>query len=101
MPLIDLGSDSSSNSSSDSGSSGSSSRSNSGSRQHDQWEAAMRGASLPDSLACETARCAVIRGIRCYYEFATSNAVKEACTIYSNVYPEFTRARNARLIMSN
>ncbi|THC94788.1 hypothetical protein EYZ11_005734 [Aspergillus tanneri] len=96
MPLIDLGSDSSSDSSS-----GSSSQSNSGSRQQEQWEAAVRGASLPDSLACVTSRCAVIRGIRCYYEFATSNAVEEACTIYSNVYPELARARNARLIMSN
>ncbi|KAA8646462.1 hypothetical protein EYZ11_000313 [Aspergillus tanneri] len=82
---------------SDSDSSGSSSQSNIRSRNHIQWMAAIRGTSLPDSLDCNEGRWAAIRGIRCHYKFATSDAVEDLCTLY----PELARARNARLIMSN
>ncbi|POR34342.1 Hypothetical protein TPAR_09742 [Tolypocladium paradoxum] len=65
-----------------------------------QQLATTRGEILPlhlDGDDMDLARVAVIRGIRRRYEFAISDAVREVCTHR----PEFARARNARLIMSN
>ncbi|KAL4802210.1 hypothetical protein BDV18DRAFT_164386 [Aspergillus unguis] len=64
---------------------------------YSQCIAALQGRSVPDDLSSAAARCAVIRGLRCSYEFATSQAIQDRLPLF----PEFVRARNARLIMSN
>lgn len=62
-----------------------------------QCMSAMRGEAVPGKLDTTTAQCCVVRGIRCYYGFATSPAVDKLCADFRN----FARARNARLIMSD
>lgn len=62
---------------------------------YNQCLSALKGEVVPDDLTSITARCAVVRGIRCHYNFATSPAVA-ALRI-----PEIIRARNARNIMSD
>ncbi|RJE19722.1 hypothetical protein PHISCL_07935 [Aspergillus sclerotialis] len=64
---------------------------------YNQCRDAIKGLAVPDDLSSTTARCAVIRGIRSNYDFATSNAVVEL----SSSHPEIARACNARFIMSN
>ncbi|KAL4983860.1 hypothetical protein BDW68DRAFT_181210 [Aspergillus falconensis] len=66
---------------------------------YDQCIAALEGRSVPGDLALAAARCAAIRGLRCSYEFAMSKDIREMCA--TSRFPEFVRARNARLIMSN
>ncbi|EAU33973.1 conserved hypothetical protein [Aspergillus terreus NIH2624] len=66
---------------------------------YDQCIAALEGRSVPDDLTSAAARCAVIRGLRCSYDFAMNQAIIDLCALFR--YPEFIRARNARLIMSN
>ncbi|RMJ19171.1 hypothetical protein CDV36_001182 [Fusarium kuroshium] len=52
---------------------------------------------FPQDLESPVTRACVIRAIRLNLEFAKSEAVAKACV----EWPEFIRARNARLIMSN
>ncbi|KAH8434274.1 uncharacterized protein LDX57_011912 [Aspergillus melleus] len=66
---------------------------------YNQVIAALEGRSVPNDLTSVTARCAVIRGLRCSYDFAVSRDIVDLCA--SLHFPEFVRARNARLIMSN
>ncbi|CAG8898517.1 unnamed protein product [Penicillium egyptiacum] len=66
---------------------------------YDQCIAALEGTRVPDDLTSATARCAVIRGLRCSYDFTMNPVMIDLCG--SSRFPEFTRARNARLIMSN
>ncbi|KAI9043087.1 uncharacterized protein KD926_004590 [Aspergillus affinis] len=66
---------------------------------YDQCIAALEGTSVPVDLTSAAARCAVIRGLRCSYDFAVSPDIVDLCA--SLQFPEFVRARNARLIMSN
>ncbi|KAL4805613.1 hypothetical protein BDV18DRAFT_161263 [Aspergillus unguis] len=68
-----------------------------------QCIAALEGTSLPDDLSSATARCAVVRGLRCSYELTTSSSIIDlyANPDLSRQYPEIIRACNARLIMSN
>lgn len=66
---------------------------------YNQCIAALEGRSVPVDLTSATARCAVIRGLRCSYDFAVSRDIVNLCA--SLRFPEFARARNARLIMSN
>lgn len=67
---------------------------------YDQCISALEGRGVPQDLTSAAARCAVVRGLRCSYNFATSQEVRDLCTVMSQ-FPEFVRARNARLIMSN
>ncbi len=67
----------------------------------EQCFAAIRGEKIPDQLGNVVIHAAVVRGIRLYYTFATSEAVTSLCTETASRIPQFTRARNARLIMSN
>ncbi|EFR03918.1 hypothetical protein MGYG_06917 [Nannizzia gypsea CBS 118893] len=64
---------------------------------YDERLAAIRGEGVPQDVDSRFGCSSVIRGIRCHYAFATSPAVREICISH----PEFARARNARLIMSN
>ncbi|PLB50086.1 hypothetical protein P170DRAFT_454714 [Aspergillus steynii IBT 23096] len=66
---------------------------------YNQCIAALEGRSVPVDLTSATARCAVIRGLRCSYDFAVSRDIVDLCA--SLRFPKFVRARNARLIMSN
>ncbi|KAJ5659899.1 hypothetical protein N7507_006350 [Penicillium longicatenatum] len=66
---------------------------------HDQCFSAMEGKKVPENLDCLWSRRATIRGIRTSLEFAQSRSVVELCDEIK--FPEFSRARNARLIMSN
>lgn len=66
---------------------------------YDQCIAALEGRGIPDDLSSAAARCAVIRGLRCSYDFAVSQAMIELCG--TSRFPEFVRARNARMVMSN
>ncbi|GES63906.1 hypothetical protein P170DRAFT_454714 [Aspergillus terreus] len=66
---------------------------------YDQCIAALEGRSVPNDLTSAAARCAVIRGLRCSYDFAMNQSIIDLCASFR--YPEFIRARNARLIMSN
>jgi hypothetical protein len=68
---------------------------------YDQCIAALNGTKIPDDLSCTTARCAVVRGLRCSYDFAMNPDMIALCTSNPARYPELVRARNARLIMSN
>lgn len=69
----------------------------SGGFDYEQCMSAIHGEAVPDNLESTTAQCCVVRGVRCYYGFATSPAVEELCADFRNI----ARARNARLIMSN
>ena len=62
--------------------------------QRRRCSAAIRGEKLPHALASPTTRLCIIRGIHYHPDFATE--------LYSQdkEYPEFTRALNARSIMS-
>lgn len=68
---------------------------------------ALKGESLPSSLVTFAnlndiiVRCCIIHGIRHNLDFATSEAVSFMCAENSNGCPEYARARNARLLMSN
>ncbi|WEW61066.1 hypothetical protein PRK78_006555 [Emydomyces testavorans] len=64
---------------------------------YEQRLAAIRGERVPDDIDSQFGRASLIRGIRCHFSFAASQAVKDVCVSR----PEFARARNARLIMSN
>lgn len=66
---------------------------------YDHCIAALEGRSVPVDLTSAVARCAVIRGLRCSYDFAVSQDIVDLCA--SLRFPEFVRARHARLIMSN
>ncbi|KAL4910843.1 hypothetical protein BDW74DRAFT_184508 [Aspergillus multicolor] len=61
--------------------------------------AALKGRGVPEDLTSAAARCAIIRGLRCSYTYATSQSIRDICA--TSRFPEFVRARNARLIMSN
>ncbi|CAG7937258.1 unnamed protein product [Penicillium salamii] len=65
----------------------------------DQCIAAIKGEKIPPDMTSLWHRRAVIRGIRDSLRFATSPAVTELCSSDNNRV--FSRARNARLIMSN
>ncbi|KAJ5212101.1 uncharacterized protein N7498_003747 [Penicillium cinerascens] len=68
----------------------------------DQCVAAMKGKEVPTDLSSFWHRRAVIRGIRDSLEFATSPAIVELCFgDDSRQAYQFSRARNARLIMSD
>lgn len=65
----------------------------------DQCAAAIKGEDVPVDLSSFWHRRAVIRGIRGSLQFATSPAIIELCSgDYAHL---FSRARNARLIMSD
>ena len=66
---------------------------------YNQCVAAMEGKRVPENLESFWHRRATIRGLRTSLEFAMSTAVMELCS--GDDIPEFSRARNARLIMSN
>jgi hypothetical protein len=68
---------------------------------HDQCLAAMEGKKVPENLESFWHRRATIRGLRTSLKFAMSKAVRELCSGNDIRFPEFARARNARLIMSN
>jgi hypothetical protein len=57
---------------------------------YDQYLAALRGEVVPDDLTFITARRAVVRGIRCRYDFATSTAVAalHILELYARAMPE-------------
>ncbi|KAJ5689264.1 hypothetical protein N7462_003656 [Penicillium macrosclerotiorum] len=65
----------------------------------DQCAAAIKGEDVPVALSSFWHRRAVIRGIRDSLQFATSPAISELCS--GNNAHQFSRARNARLIMSD
>ena len=67
----------------------------------EQCKYAIMGAGLPEDLDHATTQASVVRGIRCSHEFATSPAVTRLCKVSIDHTPQFERARNARLIMSN
>ncbi|CAG8199224.1 unnamed protein product [Penicillium salamii] len=67
----------------------------------DQCVAAMKGQKVPIDLSSFWHRRAVIRGIRTSLKFATSPAVIELCSGDDSQAHQFSRARNARLIMSD
>jgi hypothetical protein len=58
---------------------------------------------IPDDILARTphTRLFVSRGIRMSFPFAKSAAVAELCTEHAHDFPEFTRARHARMIMSD
>ncbi|KAJ5412945.1 hypothetical protein N7465_005250 [Penicillium sp. CMV-2018d] len=66
---------------------------------YNQCVAAMEGKRVPENLESFWHRRATIRGLRTSLEFAMSTAVMKLCS--ADDIPEFSRARNARLIMSN
>lgn len=63
---------------------------------------AISGDGIPLRLDHPVSRAAAIRGIRSHIEYAESPEITELCAS-ENAHrnPDFTRARNARLIMSN
>jgi hypothetical protein len=69
--------------------------------RQEQSLAAIRGEALPDKalLGDHVVQKAVIRGIRYHPKFANSPEVVAICQ--DTKFPAFTRARHARLIMSN
>lgn len=79
-----------------------------GIRQHNSdLTRALKGESLSSNLVTFAnlndivVRCCIIHGIRHHLDFATSEAVITMCIDNSNGSPEYARARNARLLMSN
>ncbi|KAJ5787323.1 hypothetical protein N7457_002313 [Penicillium paradoxum] len=66
-----------------------------------QCIAATEGKGIPDDISSTIARYAVIRGLRCPYNFTISPAVIELGLDGKCRIPEFARSRNARLVMSN
>ncbi|KAF7536153.1 hypothetical protein G7054_g4780 [Neopestalotiopsis clavispora] len=68
----------------------------------EKLDAAFRGHRLPsnDLLRYPHVRQCVIAGIRRHLQFAKSKSTKRWCDDNAENFPEFTRARNARLIMS-
>ncbi|KAJ5408406.1 hypothetical protein N7509_002289 [Penicillium cosmopolitanum] len=67
----------------------------------DQCAWAIKGEDIPVDLSSFWHRRAVIRGIRDSLQFATSPAIIELCSGDDDQAHRFSRARNARLIMSN
>ncbi|KAJ5514787.1 hypothetical protein N7463_004339 [Penicillium fimorum] len=67
----------------------------------DQCIAAIKGEKVPSDVTSFWHRRAVIRGIRDSLRFATSPAIIELCSGGGSQAQQFSRARNARLIMSN
>ncbi|KAJ5518668.1 hypothetical protein N7453_001090 [Penicillium expansum] len=67
----------------------------------DQCAAAIKGEGVPVDLSSFWHRRAVIRGIRDSLQFATSPAIIELCSGDDGQAYQFSRARNARLIMSD
>lgn len=65
-----------------------------------QCIAAIKGEKIPSDVTSPWHRRAVIRGIRDSLQFATSPAITELCSS-DDTQAHFSRARNARLIMSN
>ncbi|KAJ5801018.1 uncharacterized protein N7518_003086 [Penicillium psychrosexuale] len=65
----------------------------------DQCIAAIKGEKVPSDVTSFWHRRAVIRGIRDSLQFATSPTIIELCS--GDDAHQFSRARNARLIMSN
>jgi hypothetical protein len=63
-------------------------------------QAALSGEAVPETLVSRRERISVVRGIRHYLDFANRDAVKRLCAD-SGKDAIFTRARNARLIMSD
>jgi len=72
-------------------------------RQTDFSEAdclsALRGEALPENLGNDVARLCLVAGIRQHLAFAKHSDVEELCALAGPM--TFSRARNARLIMSN
>jgi hypothetical protein len=66
-----------------------------------QCIAAIKGEKVPSDLTSFWHRRAVIRGIRDSLQFATSPEIIELCSGDDSQAHQFSRARNARLIMSN
>ncbi|KAJ5726217.1 uncharacterized protein N7483_007574 [Penicillium malachiteum] len=67
----------------------------------DQCAAAIKGEGVPVDLSSFWHRRAVIRGIRDSLQFATSPAIIELCSRDDGQAHQFSRAHNARLIMSD
>jgi hypothetical protein len=67
----------------------------------DQCAWAIKGEDIPVDLSSFWHRRAVIRGIRDSLQFATSPAIIELCSGDDDQAHRFSRARNARLIMSD
>lgn len=67
----------------------------------DQCAAAIKGEGVPIDLSSIWHQRAVIRGIRDSLQFATSPAIIELCSGDDGQAHQFSRARNARLIMSD
>ncbi|KUM58846.1 hypothetical protein ACN42_g8309 [Penicillium freii] len=67
----------------------------------DQCIAAIKGEKVPSDVTSFWHRRAVIRGIRDSLQFATSPTIIELCSGDDAQSHQFSRARNARLIMSN
>ncbi|KAF3392436.1 hypothetical protein F1880_008907 [Penicillium rolfsii] len=67
----------------------------------DQCIAAMKGNKVPPDLTSLWHRRTVIHGIRDSLQFATSPAITELCSGDDSQFHQFSRARNARPIMSN
>ncbi|KAJ6178058.1 hypothetical protein N7519_008519 [Penicillium mononematosum] len=67
----------------------------------DQCVAAIKGGKVPSDVTPLWHRRAVIRGIRDSLQFATSPAIIKLCSGDDSQAHQFSRARNARLIMSN
>lgn len=67
----------------------------------DQCAAAIKGEDLPVDLSSFWYQRAVIRGIRDSLQFATSPAILELCSGDNSQAHQFSRARNARLIISD
>lgn len=65
----------------------------------EQCVAAMKGEGIPKDLSSFWHLRAIIRGIRDSLEFAKSPAIVELCSVDNT--QQFSRARNARLIMSD
>jgi hypothetical protein len=68
---------------------------------YDQCVAAMEEKRVPENLDTIWHRRATIRGLRTSLEFTLSSPVTELCSGDDIRVPEVSRARNARLIMSN
>ncbi|KAJ5170924.1 uncharacterized protein N7500_003707 [Penicillium coprophilum] len=67
----------------------------------DQCIAAIKGEKVPSDVTSLWHRRAVIRGIRDSLQFAASPEIIELCSGNDSQAHQFSRARNARLIMSN
>ncbi|KAJ5117560.1 hypothetical protein N7448_011192 [Penicillium atrosanguineum] len=67
----------------------------------DQCDWAIKGEDIPVDLSSFWHRRAVIRGIRDSLQFATSPEIIELCSSDDDQAHQFSRARNARLIMSD